>query len=196
MKDEYPQNPGHEPGDDAVSDAKFRVLVLGVGNDMMGDEGVGVRAVRELSSRYNFPPDVRIMDGGVGGLSLLPTIRDADEVLIIDAVDARARPGSIFMFNSDEIEIADITERLSMHDTGIVDVIRTAALMEESIDATIIGVQPKKMDEFGGGLSRPVEKNLGRVVEIVCDLLASRGYPPREKGSRSFAQQGEREDDA
>lgn len=192
MSEDKPQHPEHEH----ESESKVRLLVLGVGNDMMGDEGIGVLVARELNNRFTFPDGVKVVDGGVGGLSLMPMIRDADEVLIIDAVDARAKPGSIFMFNSEEIEVADSSERLSIHDTGILDVIRTAALMNDRVDATIIGIQPKKMDEFGGGLSRPVEKNLGRVVEIVCDLLKSRGCPPAEKGSRSFVQQGEREEDA
>lgn len=196
MSDEYPQDPGHEPGEMVAPGEGIQVLVLGVGNDMMGDEGIGVRVARELNEKYTFPHGVRVVDGGVGGLTLLPLIRAADEVLIVDAVDARAKPGSIFMFNAGDIDTADFSERLSVHDTGILDVVHTAALMKDRLDATIIGVQPKKMDEFGGGLSRPVAKNLDRVVEIVCDLLRSRGYPPEAKGSRSLVQQGEREDDA
>lgn len=179
------ESPGHEPNPEMREERNIRVLVLGVGNDMMGDEGVGVRVARELNKSYAFPGEVEVVDGGVGGLALLPLIRSADEVVIIDAIDASARAGSIFMFNSEELDYAQ-EPKLSLHDTGIMEVLKTAALMNEELGATIIGVQPKKMDEFGAPLSKPVARNLDRVIEIVLDLLASKGLHAEPRGSCSL----------
>jgi len=183
--------PGHEPGYGEKRGDDIQVLVLGVGNDMMGDEGIGVRVARELIEGYVFPAEVEVVDGGVGGMSLMPLIRAAGEVVIVDAVDASAKAGSIFMFNSEELEMDD-APRLSVHDTGIVEVIRTAALMNEGLSATIIGVQPKKMDEFGADLSRPVARKMGRVIEIIIDLLESRGLAPEPKAARPLANPSEK----
>lgn len=170
---------------DGSLEDNIQLLVVGVGNEMMGDEGVGVRVVRELIDSFVFPDTVAVVDGGLSGMSLLPMIRAAEEVVIIDAVEAAAKPGSIFMFNSEEVEIAD-PERLSVHDAGIREVIRNAALMGDALDATIIGVQPKKLDDFGGGISKPVAKNINRVIEIVLDLLASKGFTLEPKGACSL----------
>jgi hydrogenase maturation protease len=190
-----PQKPEHGDQADSGPDKDIEVLVLGVGNDMMGDEGIGVRVVRELKNSYEFSSAVEIADGGVGGLSLLPLIRSAEEVVIVDAVDAEAKPGSIFMFNTEELEV-DKQAKMTMHDTGILEVIRTAALMEEGLDATVIGVQPKKMDEFGGELSRAVSRKLPRIIEIILELLASRGLFPEAQSSCTFVKPSELEDRA
>lgn len=189
------KNPGHEPKTGKQQQHDIQMLVLGVGNDMMGDEGIGARVARQLNNKYVFPEEVEVVDGGVGGMSLLPLIRTADEILIVDAVDASAEPGSIFMFDCQELEV-DEAPKLSMHDTGIIEVIRTAALMHEGLCATIIGVQPKQMDEFGAGLSKPVAATISRVIEIIIELLASKGLSPELKQVDSLVNAPERDSDA
>jgi hydrogenase maturation protease len=94
------------------------------------------------------------------------------------------------MFNSEEIEIEN-SPKLSLHDTGILEAIRTAALMEDGLDATIIGIQPKKVEEFGSELSKPVARNMSRVVEIILDLMASRDLNPEPRDSRSMVNPSE-----
>lgn len=173
------------PGSGGDVDRNIQMLVLGVGNDMMGDEGVGVRIARQLNNSFVFPAEVEVIDGGVDGISLLPLIRSAAEVVIVDAVDRDARPGSIFMFNSEEMPLAD-AQQLSGHDNGIIEALDAAARMGEQIDAMIIGVQPKRTDAFGNGLSKPVTKNVNRVIEIILDLLAARGLSPELKGTCSM----------
>ncbi|MHB0915702.1 MAG: hydrogenase maturation protease [Thermoleophilia bacterium] len=184
---------GAEGGDNA--DRNIQMLVLGVGNDMMGDEGVGVRIARQLNNAFVFPAEVEVVDGGVGGTALLPLIRSAAEVVIVDAVDRDARPGSIFMFNSEEMALADGPQP-SGHDDGIIEAINGAARMGEQIDAMIIGVQPKRKDAFGSDLSKPVTKNVNRVIEIILDLLAARGLSPELKGTCSMVNPAEWDRDA
>lgn len=158
----------------------IQMLILGVGNEKMGDEGVGVRIARELHNSFVFPDAVEVVDGGIDGLSLLPLIRTATEVVIIDSVDRSAKPGSIFMFNSEEMRLAD-ARQLSSHDDGIIAAINAATELGEHFDAMVIGVQPKSNDRFGSGLSKPVTKNMNRVIEIILDLLAARGLSPEPK---------------
>jgi len=169
--------PGASPGI-----ATCDLLVLGVGNVMMGDEGVGVKVARNLIKDYEFPPGVEVVDGGTGGLALLSFILHAREVLVIDAVEAGAEPGSIFIFPARSIQ-----ERkgimTSLHDMGILDVLSTAGLLGGNPPATVIGVQPAKMDEFGGGLSPRVANKIPRVTELVLEHLEKAGHPARAKGS-------------
>ena len=160
----------------------FEVLVLGVGNVMMGDEGLGVQVARNLLQNFTFPPEVEVVDGGTGGLALLSYIRSARRVIVIDAIQAGAEPGSIFMFDSDQLEESNGV-KTSVHDIGIIDVLNTAGLLDDRPPATIIGVQPGKMDEFGGGLSPKVGDKVDRVIQLVLDYLAEAGFSPRPKGA-------------
>jgi len=172
--------PGTTPGA-SMDNFMCEVLVLGVGNVMMGDEGIGVEVARNLLQNYIFPPEVDVVDGGTGGLALLSFIRSARQVLVIDAIEAAAEPGSIFIIPADRIQEKEGI-RTSLHDMGIIDVLITADLLGSRPPATIIGVQPGKMDEFGGGLSREVGGKVDRVTQLVLEQLAEAGFPPRKKG--------------
>ncbi|GBE58426.1 hydrogenase 2 maturation protease [bacterium BMS3Abin01] len=175
--------PGAEaPGASMNNQSMFEVLVLGVGNVMMGDEGLGVQVARNLLQNFTFPPEVEVVDGGTGGLALLSYIRSARRVIVIDAIQAGAEPGSIFMFDSDQLEESNGV-KTSVHDIGIIDVLNTAGLLDDRPPATIIGVQPGKMDEFGGGLSPKVGDKVDRVIQLVLDYLAEAGFSPRPKGA-------------
>ena len=151
---------------------------------MMGDEGVGVRVIRRLLEDYILPPGVDAVDGGTGGLSLLPLIRESGRVILVDALDAGAKPGSIFL-----LEAADIEEtprlRLSLHDTGILDVLRSASLLDGRAPATVIGIQPARMDEFGGELSEIVENRMEDVLGMILEMLAAEGLEPHPRGNCS-----------
>lgn len=164
------------------------VLVLGVGNVMLGDEGLGVHIARHLLDTYIFPPGIEIIDGGTGGLALLPFIRSARRVIVVDAIETGAEPGSIFMFDAGEIEEIEKT-RISLHDMGIMDVLNTAGILGDQPEATIIGVQPEKMDDFGAGMSEAVCASMTRVVELVLEQLRLEGLSPRPKGFCSRTQQ-------
>lgn len=177
--------PGLRPGASSTNRIN-EVLVLGVGNIMMGDEGFGVHVARHLLDAYFFPPGVDVVDGGTGGLALLPLVQAVKLVLIIDVIEAGAEAGSIFMFDSRDIEEKQGT-RTSLHDTGILDVIDTAGLVGERPEAIVIGVQPLKMDEFGAGLSPVVAASIERVTELVCEQLDARDMAPHPKGNRSPA---------
>ena len=179
--------PGAEPG---ASSTKFdtEVLVLGVGNVMLCDEGLGVHTARHLLDNYIFPPGVDVVDGGIGGLGLLSFIRSARRVIIIDAIETGSKPGSIFMFDAGEIEEVEKT-RFSLHDMGIIDVLNTASLMGNEPESTIIGVQPEKMDEFGGDMSEAVCSSMIRVIELVMEQLQSENLSPHPKGICSHFQQ-------
>jgi hydrogenase maturation protease len=105
-----------------------KTLVLGLGNILLGDEGVGVRVVERLLERYQFPEEVLVMDGGTLGLDLLPYVEDAARLLVVDAAQARKPPGTLIRLTGDEIPIFLDASKVSPHQEGLQDLLAVAAL--------------------------------------------------------------------
>ncbi|HKI81170.1 MAG TPA: HyaD/HybD family hydrogenase maturation endopeptidase [Pseudodesulfovibrio sp.] len=151
------------------------ILVLGVGNVLLTDEGVGVRVVHELMAHYDFPPNVKLVDGGVLGLSLTGTMMEADKVIVIDAVRGDDEPGTIYKFewNSrpDHIQYKD-----SLHQ---IDLMETMALplMGDPPEVTVIGVEFGDIDNYGLELTPQVEKAVAPLMEQVLLELERLGAP-------------------
>jgi hydrogenase maturation protease len=123
-----------------------RIVILGLGNILLSDEGVGVHAVNALRERYRLSPGVEIVDGGTMGLDLLPLFDDTAKVLIIDAVDFRKEPGHVGTLEGDRIPSA-LNAKLSVHHIGLNDVLFAAKLMNDNPpEVCLIGIQPKSLD--------------------------------------------------
>jgi hydrogenase maturation protease len=104
------------------------ILVLGLGNTIMTDDGFGVRVVETLSSRYRFRGDVRLLDGGTLGLDLLPYLEEIERLLIIDALEMKSPPGTVFRLEGDEVPRA-FASKLSVHQMGAQDLLAVSELM-------------------------------------------------------------------
>jgi hydrogenase maturation protease len=151
-----------------VSTAK--TVVLGVGNLLLSDEGVGVHVVKRLSE-MSLPPDVEVLDGGVAGLGLMNVIMGADRLIVIDAVKGGADPGSIYRFGPEDLtEYAD-GATLSVHEIGILEAIRLSDLLGYTPRTTVIGVEPKSLDT-GMELSQEIREKIPRIIELVLDELS------------------------
>ena len=155
----------------------MRIVVLGIGNILMSDEGVGVRAVEELERCYDLPPEVQVIDGGCSGMEMLDDLARADHVVIVDAVLAGATPASIVTLHEDEVP-AFFTAKLSPHQVGLCDVLAALKLTDESPGGlTLIGVQPASLD-LAMELSPQVAAILPDVVAGVVEQLGARGVRP------------------
>ncbi|HEY7441077.1 MAG TPA: hydrogenase maturation protease, partial [Vicinamibacterales bacterium] len=93
------------------------LVVLGLGNVLLEDDGIGAAAVALLLERYEVPPGVRVLDGGTLGLSLLPYIDAADALILVDAIRAEGSPGSLVRLDGTEVAPA-VATRLSPHQVG------------------------------------------------------------------------------
>jgi len=111
-----------------------KATVVGVGNILLSDEGLGVRAVERLMALYDMPPDVSVIDGGTLGLDLLPFIEGVSLLLIIDALKSGKTPGTITILRGEEVP-QFLGVRLSPHQIGIAEVLSTSRLL---------GIEPKK----------------------------------------------------
>jgi hydrogenase maturation protease len=143
------------------------LLVLGVGNVLMGDDGVGVHVVRALHDGAGLPPGTGVVDGGTAGLSLLPLIGDAASLVVVDAVDLDAEPGSVHLLTGPSLH-ADLM-RLSVHQVGTSDLIAAARLIGTlPPDVVLVGVQPACLDP-GTRLSPQVRSSLPEAIRAVRD---------------------------
>lgn len=150
-----------------------RVLVLGVGNPLLGDEGVGVVAIRELADRFRFGEDVRLLDGGTAGLGLTAEIARAGKLLILDAVRAGQPPGTVLRLDERDLP-ADFRNKISPHEIGLGEVLALHRLEGGVEEAVILGVEPDRI-ELGVGLSPPVRRALGTLIGKAVDQLSRWG---------------------
>jgi hydrogenase maturation protease len=135
------------------------VLILGVGNPLAGDDGVGVRAIEALAASSDLPEGIRLLDAGVLGMDILAWTRPDEPVVILDAVHGPGDPGTLYRFGLDEIQ-APAEPPLSVHDLGIAFALHAARLMGRPLHGTLIGVEPARVEAFTAGLSPPVEAAL------------------------------------
>ncbi|MBK8755343.1 MAG: hydrogenase maturation protease [Candidatus Competibacteraceae bacterium] len=153
----------------------MRVLVLGLGNILLRDEGVGVRVIEALAERYVIPAEVEIVDGGTSGMDLLDTIAGCDHLLICDAVRADAPPASVIKLCDAQVP-ALFRNRFSPHQLGVADVLATLILTDETpVSITLIGVVPSDL-ELGLELSPEVAIAAERAVECLAVELRRLGF--------------------
>ncbi|MCX8006820.1 MAG: hydrogenase maturation protease [Coriobacteriia bacterium] len=155
-----------------------RILVLGVGNLLMRDEGVGPRVVEALSSAYSLPDSVRVVDAGTLGFGMVHLLRDADYVLVVDAVDGTPHPpGTVLRLAPEHFAPNQVLH--SLHDVRLVDVLAAARLIGVEPQVECVGIQVEDIapDELSVGLTERVEAALPRATAAVLMLLEERGVP-------------------
>lgn len=152
------------------------LLVLGLGNVLLQDDGVGSAAVSMLLERYFVPPGVRVLDGGTLGLSLLPYLENADAVMLADAVRADAVPGTLVQLDGDDVPPAVLT-RLSPHQIGVADLLDGARWLGRMPHRLmLLGLVPESI-ELAVGLTPRVAAALPRLVERIVGEAAAIGIP-------------------
>jgi len=150
------------------------ILVLGIGNVLLRDEGVGVRAINELERRYRFSSEVELLDGGTAGIELLRHISGRDYLIIIDVVKSGQSPGTVVRIEGENVP-AVFRNRISPHQLGLSDLLAAAILTDELPGNIILfGVEPASLDQ-GLDLSDSVEASMGKLLHVVCDELESLG---------------------
>lgn len=148
-----------------------QTLIVGVGNPLLGDEGIGLHAVRNLS-QLPMPPDVDILDCGCDLLNLVSYIDKPKKIIILDAIRAGRKPGQIYRFDFDELETIQ-TETCSAHQLQTVDALRLLRKVCPCLsccEITVIGIEPKVM-ELSGDLSEEVRESIADLTRLVLEEL-------------------------
>ncbi|PKM43611.1 MAG: Ni,Fe-hydrogenase maturation factor [Firmicutes bacterium HGW-Firmicutes-8] len=159
----------------------MKILVLGVGNDLLTDEGVGVHVVRELI-KEPLPANVTVYNGGVSGIDLLDLIQNHNKALIIDAIDAGAQPGAVFRFQPAEIECLLGEHKTSLHQVDLFDTIKIARFTGKCPQIVIIGIQPFQIT-WGLSLTPEMLEKLPGILALVKDEIEAMSLLPAEEGS-------------
>jgi len=146
-----------------------RTLVLGMGNLVHSDDGLGVHAIQTLIGDPRVPSDVVLMDGGTQGLSLLPHISTFQRLLVIDAVDVGEEPGTLIRLEGKALE--HLPGKASVHQLGFADLMVALELLGESPEEIVmLGVQPLST-EWGTEVTAPVGEALRRIPDLVVEQL-------------------------
>lgn len=157
-----------------MSTVAQRILILGIGNPLMTDEGVGVRIAELLMGGYELPDGVEVVDAGTMGLGIINLFRDRDLVVVVDAVDNTGHePGTVVIMTPEQLAPAQVMH--SLHDMRFANVLEAAALTGVEPEAICVGVQVASMEQWVMELTPAVEAALPAAVAAVLDILAGRG---------------------
>lgn len=155
---------------------RYETLILGLGNVLWADEGFGVRAAEALNARYRFGPGVHLMDGGTQGIFLIPWVRSATRLLILDAVDYGLEPGTLKIVHGDDVPRFMGAKKVSMHQAGFQEVLMSAKLTGDFPDRiALVGVQPALLDDYGGSLTDRVKARVPDAVDAAIRVLEEWG---------------------
>jgi len=145
------------------------ILVLGVGNILLSDEGVGVRVIEAMKG-MTLPDNVELLDGGTGALDLFDFMANRDKVIIIDAAKGGGKPGDIYRFGPDDIRMQRQC-LTSVHQVSLLDTLTMARLAGCSPrDIVIFGIEPRGVD-WGLELSPEVAAVVPKVIELIMSEL-------------------------
>lgn len=147
-----------------------KIVVLGAGNILLRDEGIGVHVIREME-KMDLPPNVELLDGGTLGIDILNLIEGADKLIIVDAVKTEAETGAIFRFRPEDIKTVSKGYKTSLHQIDLFEALKIAKLMDQYPESIVIGVQPGKI-EWGLELSPELRERIPAIIDVVLEEIA------------------------
>lgn len=158
----------------------MNVLILGVGNILLSDEGIGVRAVEAFRERYHVPDGVDVVDGGTCGMDLMDIIAERDHVIVADAVRLDQPPGTLIRLEEEQVP-AFFQKRISPHQLGLSDVLAALKLLDrEPLGLTLLGAVPDSL-EPGLELTPLLIDCRDAMVELLVDELRSLDIEPQPR---------------
>jgi hydrogenase maturation protease len=142
-------------------------VILGVGNLLLSDEGVGVHVANKLME-MDLPAGVEVIEGGTDGFRLMNVVTEADRLIVVDAVKGGSPPGSIYRFDIKDAPSSPDAFKTSVHQIGILEVVHLSELIGQTPETTVIGVEPGSL-EMGMELSPEVQEKIPRIIELILE---------------------------
>ncbi len=156
------------------------IAILGIGNLLQRDEGVGVHLINRLEKEYTFSPHINLIDGGTMGTDLLPYFEQNDKIIILDAVNFNETPGFIGVIENNDI-LRRLNTKLSIHHLGLTDVLCSARLLGiEPSEIYLIGIQPKNID-MGTELTYEIKQKTSKMIDTAINKLQEWGVTVQTK---------------
>ena len=142
-----------------------KIVVIGIGNLLLMDEGIGVHAINELE-KYDLPRSIEMYDGGTGGFKLIDLMHGAARVIFIDAVETGKTPGAVTTFSSEDVHSIYHKKKYSLHDTDLMEVIKMTELLDNPPKIEIVGIQPKTIN-YGTTLSKELRDSMSDIINTI-----------------------------
>ncbi|MFZ7113691.1 MAG: HyaD/HybD family hydrogenase maturation endopeptidase [Desulfatiglandales bacterium] len=156
------------------------ILILGIGNILLSDDGVGIRVIERLQDRYAFAENVSLMDGGVLGLNLVGAISEADQVIVVDALKNGEDPGTLYRLDGDAIPSRS-GKMNSLHHIGFPEILETCRILGHVPDIVVIGIEPEDIESHNLELTPAVESMVDELTAMVLKELDRLSAPYRER---------------
>jgi hydrogenase maturation protease len=151
-----------------------QITVLGVGNILLSDEGIGVRVVERLSRQYAFPDNVQILDGGVLGVRLMGIIGGTDILIVVDAVKNQQAPGTLYRLADEEVP-RRVLAKQSMHQMDLPEVLALCSAIDKDPRTIVVGVEPQDITTMAVELTPLIAAKLDDLVTMVLKELDQLG---------------------
>ena len=146
-----------------------RIVIIGIGNLLLMDEGIGVHTINELE-KHDLPRSIEIYDGGTGGFKLIDLMHEAKRVIFIDAVEIDKVPGTVTTFKSKDVHSLLPKKKYSLHETDLLEVIRMAELLDNPPEIEIVGIQPKTINYYTT-LSKELRDAMPDIINTVLNRI-------------------------
>lgn len=160
------------------------VLVLGLGNILLSDEGVGVRVIEQLQRNWELPDNIEVLDGGTAGMELLDHLANRDHLIVVDAIKAGHPPGTVMRLSGSAVPTF-FAVKISPHQVALADVLAALRLTDEAPHTvTVIGVEPLSL-ATGLAMTAVVVARIGSLVDFVVAELEALGCAPRPAAAAS-----------
>ena len=152
-------------------DERKKILVLGIGNLILKDEGIGIHVIERLKN-LPLPPDVEVIDGGVLSYKLMYIIEGRKKVIVINTMKADGPPGTIYRFTDADIEKIRGDKKLTIQEFEFLDELGMSKFIKKNPDEIVfIGIEPEDTGEKGlmleSGLSPTLEKKIPEIIDMV-----------------------------
>jgi hydrogenase maturation protease len=161
--------------------SRKQILILGIGNTLFKDEGVGVRVIEKLQEQFEFPENVSVMDGGVLGLSLMCYLVETDHLIVVDAIKNRGKPGSLYRLEGDEVPKRFLAKN-SLHQVDFLETFTACQVVDRVPETVILGVEPMDIETLGIDLTPTVESRVDDLMHMILKELDRLGSQYRIKG--------------
>ncbi len=146
-----------------------KITILGVGNELLSDEGVGIHVIREIQKR-EINPEIEVIEGGTEGFGLLNIIIETDYLILVDSLKGGGKPGSIYRFNIKDAPSCPDLFKTSVHQIGILEVIHLSELIGNTPETIVFGIEPNKINT-SMQLSEEVQSKIPRIIELILEEI-------------------------
>jgi len=141
-------------------------IIIGVGNLLLCDDGIGIIAAKYLDMNFMFEPNISILDGGTTGLGLIDYFIDYDNVIIIDTISIDDKTGSIYKIPSREL-LEGNTYKKTAHEVEVLQMLELCEIHGKKTNITVFGIVPKDISSVNIGLSKVLNSSFDKLIQAI-----------------------------